>query len=149
MNPVGIYRGDDPGTMHIHFRFRGRDIGVFEVSSEFVANDLDADPRLDPFEVIEALGTYLEAYRAYAESRCLDIVKMAYGNHKDEIMSLHLWSELERYTDLRADLELRLREAMDTEADIRNELQNLPVNEKTAPANRDGQKQKELSNERN
>lgn len=133
MNPVSITKSDDPGTMYITFGFRGRDIAVFEVSTEFVANELDSDPLPDPFEVLEALQGYLDAYGSHGEGKLLDMVKLAYGNHKDEVMSLYLHNELQRHVEKRKDLEQQIREVMHIEIAIREELQWLPINDKTAP----------------
>lgn len=121
--------------MHITFRFRERDIAVFQVSTELVANELDSDPQMDPFEILEILEGYLDAYGSHSEGKLLDDVKLVYGNHHDEILFLYLQSELQRYIEKRAELEQELHEVMYLEIVIREELQCLPINDETAPRN--------------
>jgi hypothetical protein len=135
MNPVEISPSEDPGARVLTFRFRGRDIASFQVSTEFVANELDSDPQPDPFEVLEALQGYLDAYGSYGEGKLLDVVQLAYGNHHDEVMSLYLHDELQRHVEKRAELEQQIREVMHIEIALRNELQSLPINDETAPRN--------------
>ena len=123
-----IALSDDPGTRHVCFHFRGSQVGCFEVDAGFVATELDADPRHDPFEVIDMLADYLKNSYALAS---LDLVYHIYLKHRDEVIREFLEGELFVCTNLRADLEAQLQYAMECEAQIRNELQSLPIQKAT------------------
>lgn len=129
---TAIHGTGDASTLHLDFNFSGRCIGRFEIPIEFYADHLDALPPLDPFEVIEALIDHLHAYGSQ-EVVMANHIRATFLNHHSHVMSCWLYSELDRTVRERASLESQVRELLDYEISLRNELQSLPIAEETAP----------------
>lgn len=129
---ITLCKSENSKMDYVCCHFRGRQIGTFKVEAEWVAENLHADPRLDPFEVTDRLRSYFQQALSMRDLNALYIIESTYDRHRIEVLRTHLGSELDRYERRRAWLTQQLEEAMDYESDIRIELQSLPIKTATS-----------------
>lgn len=123
---ITVCASNDPGTVHLCFHFRGRQIAVFEVEADWAADQILTKPKPEPFTVLHRLNEYLAPCRG-ADMDQYAIVAKTYEGHRDEVLRDHYEGELDRAVRRQIRLQAEMDATKDRQIEIRSHLQGLSV----------------------
>jgi len=126
MSVYEFHQSNDPATFFLEFFHHGKSIGRFEVPIEFWADNLAYELKPDPFRLLESLIEHLAAYDI-GDIIAAHNVQRTLREDRTEVMRIWLQERLTATVNEREAARNRLDLLADEEAQIRSELQSLPV----------------------